>query len=44
MNVRPSPSGNFYIATYGNLAAFDRDRSFAMRKLAAAIWGVSLPA
>lgn len=38
MVVTASPRGGFYIARHGSLAAFDRDRDIAIRKLTEAIW------
>lgn len=38
MKITQSPSGNFFIATHGKLAVFDRDRHMAIRRLACLIW------
>lgn len=38
MKITQSPSGNFFIATHGTLAVFDRDRHMAIRRLACLIW------
>lgn len=38
MVITQAPRGDFYIARQGRLAAFDRNREIAIRKLNEAIW------